>query len=152
VLSHDDLDRLVDQCGDSVIKQSMYCARCGYNLRSLPYRYTCPECGNSYRARAHRRKGIFLEGETYFPYSECFILIISSLFSGLFITAGMSRWSVISFRLGFVLPALFMAGALLAVMAMVYVARSFRLFLEYKSRHQVTKRVAAQRREEAMHD
>lgn len=40
------------------IADSVYCGRCGYNLRSLPYCYHCPECGSEYNARPLVMKGI----------------------------------------------------------------------------------------------
>ncbi len=152
MLSHDDLDRLVEQSGDGVIKRSMYCARCGYNLRSLPYRYNCPECGNSYRARAIRRKGIFLEDESYFPTSECFYALVSGLLGGGLFAVCISQWSVLGLRVRFVVPGLLLAGAFLTMLSLVNARQAFRLYLEYRSRHQVIKSVQAQRREEAMHD
>ena len=70
-LSGQDLERLADdQYKDRIITGSVYCGSCGYNLRTLPYIYTCPECGNQYNARPLKMTGIFTPHETYFPASE----------------------------------------------------------------------------------
>ncbi len=152
MLSHDDLDRLNEQCGDRVIKRSMYCARCGYNLRSLPYRYNCPECGNRYHARTIRQKGIFLENETRFPISECVISIFAGLMGAGLFYVSIRQWSILGFRVNFIIPFVALVGLALVVVSLVYAFYAMQLFFEYKARHRVSKRVAEQRREEVMHD
>jgi len=71
VFTHDELDRMADEdLKDRVIRRSMYCGACGYNLRGLPHIHVCPECGNSYNARSRRRFGIFEPQQAEFPGPE----------------------------------------------------------------------------------
>ena len=71
VLGSDELDRLADDIDkDRTITGSIYCGNCGYNLRTLPYAYTCPECGKGYNARPLKMEGVFLPQDTYFPASD----------------------------------------------------------------------------------
>ncbi|MBI1827569.1 MAG: hypothetical protein HY287_01770 [Planctomycetes bacterium] len=71
VFTNDELDRLVDEdFKNRVIQQSTYCAECGYNLRGLPFLYSCPECGNSYNARPRGRFGIFEPQQAEFPIHD----------------------------------------------------------------------------------
>ncbi len=71
---------------DRRIRTSMYCAKCGYNLRSLPRAYHCPECGHEYSTRGTTH-GIFLPHGVDPPIP----LIVATLGSGLmagFLIAG----------------------------------------------------------------
>ncbi len=78
-LDSDELGRrAVDIFRDRVITGWVYCGNCGYNLHSLPYAYTCPECGNEYNARPLSMKGIFAPYNTSFPTSD----VAVTLFSG----------------------------------------------------------------------
>ncbi len=149
MLSHDELDRLVEQSGDGVIKKSLYCARCGYNLRLLPYRYNCPECGNRYYARALRRKGIFMEDRAYLPIAECLYATLSGTIGvGLLLVCD-GQWSTMVDGMRLFIYCLVTASL---VLSYINTRRVFRLFLEYKSRHRVIKHITVQRREEALHD
>jgi len=66
-----ELDRSAqDQDRDRLISGSIYCENCGYNLKTLPYVYNCPECGNGYNARPLMLKGIFKPFEVTFPLWE----------------------------------------------------------------------------------
>ncbi|MBI4717463.1 MAG: hypothetical protein HY763_06640 [Planctomycetes bacterium] len=69
VLSRDELSRLneKDTYTDRRITTSIYCGKCGYNLRTLPYVYTCPECGNAYNARPVGTEGIYTAHEVAPP-------------------------------------------------------------------------------------
>ncbi len=72
VVGTDELDRLADEIyRDRRIIGSVYCGNCGYNLRTLPYTYACPECGAEYNARPTKMKGIFLPSGTVFPLRDC---------------------------------------------------------------------------------
>ena len=63
-LPGNDLDRLSDDVYlNRRITASTYCAHCGYNLRTLPYVYHCPECGQEYNARPLHMKGIFVPAD-----------------------------------------------------------------------------------------
>lgn len=75
-LSSSELDRLAeDQYKDRLITGSVYCGECGYNLKSLPYRHRCPECGNEYNARPLRQTGIFNPHEGDFPFGDLFMFL-----------------------------------------------------------------------------
>jgi len=70
-MSQSDLDRLADDTYKGhILQSSTYCERCGYNLRTLPYVYTCPECGNEYNARPLKMKGIFQPHTTRVPVGD----------------------------------------------------------------------------------
>ena len=80
-IERDQLQYLLDQeeGTERVIRAAVYCARCGYQLRMLPYSGRCPECGNSYNARGHKLEGIFKPHETTFPASDLAAGLISAL-------------------------------------------------------------------------
>lgn len=68
MVSGEELERLADDAYmDRRIGGYVYCERCGYNLRTLPYIYKCPECGQEYNARPLTMKGIFLPFQTTVP-------------------------------------------------------------------------------------
>jgi len=75
-MSSGELDRLADDMyKDRRITGSVYCRDCGYNLKSLPYRHRCPECGNEYNARPLTQTGIFSPHEGDFPYGDIFMFL-----------------------------------------------------------------------------
>lgn len=75
--TREELDRLVDDIRDrGVITASVYCGKCGYNLRTLPYVYQCPECGNEYNARPLSRRGIFPTSPYYIPLREMLATVV----------------------------------------------------------------------------
>ena len=79
-LSTDELEQLSqDIYSERRISHSIYCGRCGYNLRTLPYVGRCTECGNEYNARPVVRKGIYISTEVTFPFVE---LVCSMFFTG----------------------------------------------------------------------
>ena len=55
----------------------LHCARCGYNLRTLPYLGRCPECGGNYNARPLRMDGIFTAQMLVFPTGD----VVSAVFT-----------------------------------------------------------------------
>ena len=80
VVGSDELDRLADEIyRDRRITGSVYCGNCGYNLRTLPYMYVCPECGDDYNARPTKMKGIFLPSGTVFPLPDCTATLVFAL-------------------------------------------------------------------------
>lgn len=77
-MSQSDLDRLADDTYKGhILQSSTYCERCGYNLRTLPYVYTCPECGNEYNARPLKMKGIFQPHTTRVPVGDIAAVVFS---------------------------------------------------------------------------
>ncbi len=88
-LDSGELDRLADDTyKNRVITGFIYCGHCGYNLHSLPYVYTCPECGRQYNARPLIMKGIFSPHNAQLPVSEiagmllCLSVAVALIWSG----------------------------------------------------------------------
>ena len=83
-LSTTELERIADDIyRDRLLTLATYCGDCGYNLKTLPYVHTCPECGNQYNARPLRMTGIFLPHAAEFPVSDLFTALISGGVTGL---------------------------------------------------------------------
>lgn len=81
-LSEQDREKLADDIiKDRRISQSTYCENCGYNLKTLPRSYHCPECGSEYRARMPRMKGIYLPHENSPPFGEAVAMVIFAVVS-----------------------------------------------------------------------
>ena len=55
---------------DRRITQSLYCGNCGYNLKTLPRSYVCPECGQQYNARRMPMKGIYFPHNVEPPFAQ----------------------------------------------------------------------------------
>jgi hypothetical protein len=53
------------------IDRDMFCAKCGYNLRTRPRIGRCPECGNDYDARPLGTYGILQAESVTFPFDLC---------------------------------------------------------------------------------
>lgn len=60
---------------ERTLSYSVFCDRCGYNLRRLPYVGQCPECGNAYNARPLKLKGIYHAFDLKFPLSDIIVAI-----------------------------------------------------------------------------
>ena len=70
-ISNRELDRFADdQYLDRRITSSVFCGNCGYNLRTLPYTYQCPECGQDYNARPLEMRGIFSPQDVDIPFGD----------------------------------------------------------------------------------
>lgn len=68
MLSGEELERLADDAYmDRRIGGYVYCGQCGYNLRTLPYLYQCPECGQEYNARPLTMSGVYLPFQATVP-------------------------------------------------------------------------------------
>lgn len=91
-LSSEDLDRIADELYlQRRIPNSVYCGNCGYNLRTLPYMYTCPECGNQYNARPLKMRGIFLPYEVEPPLGDAVATVFCGLATALLFYYAVSR-------------------------------------------------------------
>ena len=89
VLSSNELDRMADDLYlDRRIQTSIYCGRCGYNLKTLPYSYTCPECGSDYNARPMSMKGILVPDGSESPAGTVATVVIAWMVGGVMILAG----------------------------------------------------------------
>lgn len=85
VVGSRDLDRIADDIDkERVITSSVYCGRCGYNLRTLPFLYQCPECGNEYNARPLKMIGIFNPYAATFPTRDVLITLACAFVAVLF--------------------------------------------------------------------
>lgn len=72
-----DAERLSDEIyRDRRITGLTYCGKCGYCLKTLPYQYACPECGNEYNARATEMKGIFVPNQAAYPYGDLLATLV----------------------------------------------------------------------------
>ncbi len=139
VISSDELSRLADEAyGGRRISDSLYCATCGYNLRTLPYVYRCPECGSGYNARPLAMKGIFLPVETFPPVGDALILILFVGMTGFTFYCGVNppdaAWLVTS--------------AVFALMAVHRALRGWARHLAYLRYRDVARRIAAEKGEE----
>jgi len=99
-LTGHDMERIADDVyKDRRLTASIYCGLCGYNLRTLPYVYTCPECGNQYNARPRNLKGIFEPQEIFFPFTEfglAFLGMVSAALIALAMTWPLKDFWIVS--------------------------------------------------------
>jgi len=86
-----ELDRMANLAdAERTIQQSLYCGRCGYNLRFSLYVGRCNECGNPYNARPLSTKGIFLPHELHFPGWDLIATLACTGFGAAVIWGGLS--------------------------------------------------------------
>lgn len=132
-LSSTDLDHIADDVyKDRIITGTLYCGNCGYNLHSLPYVHTCPECGNQYNARPLMMKGIFFPHETYFPASELAVVLLLAPIIFVFVWGGINP--VEYDRLAF--------AATLAVIMTLFAVQGYRRFIRFCKFHTIARRIA----------
>ena len=132
-LSSTDLDHIADNVyKDRIITGTLYCGNCGYNLHSLPYVHTCPECGNQYSARPLIMKGIFFPHETYFPASELAVVLLLAPIIFVFVWGGINP--VEYDRLAF--------AATLAVIMTLFAVQGYRRFIRFCKFHTIARRIA----------
>lgn len=62
---------------DRGIQFNIFCAKCGYNLRTRPTIGRCPECGNEYDARSDKLVGILLGNTHELLPTELGLMVIS---------------------------------------------------------------------------
>ena len=120
-LSERDREELADDIiKDRRIPTSTYCGNCGYNLKTLPRSYQCPECGSEYRARMPRMKGIYLPHANSPPAGEVVALLVFAVVSGSLLVAAWNSKST-----GYVATAIVFAAITLTI-AVVVVVRTKR--------------------------
>ena len=90
-LSEQDRERLADDIySDRRITVSLYCSKCGYDLRTLPHIHQCPECGQEYNARALSMKGIFLPQYAELPIREIVVVAVCGFGAVIMLGSGMN--------------------------------------------------------------
>ncbi len=137
VVSHDELDRLADDIyKNRRITGWMYCGHCGYNLRTLPYVYTCPECGHEYNARPLSMRGIFLPQQATFPLRDLAALLACVLGTAVF-------------AYGSVQPARFVhlgIASLFAGLSLWFAAHTYKRLAAFLKAVNISRRIAAEER------
>ena len=111
VLGTDELERLADDAyKERRIGGTVYCGGCGYNLKTLPYLYQCPECGQEYNARPLIMKGIFLPLNITPPFADMAAVVFCGPIAFFLIDGATQPFE----------PAGFTLGVLAAILTVVY--------------------------------
>ena len=71
-----------DLISDKGIPNDVFCAKCGYNLRTRPAISRCPECGNEYNNCLTEKPGILCPKVTSYPVGNSIIMLICLGFWG----------------------------------------------------------------------
>ncbi len=119
---------------DRCISGDVYCGKCGYNLRTLPHAYTCPECGNAYNARPLTMKGIFSPHEMVFPSGALLTTIILGIIAGTLMPSAINGRDIGRTIVGFVVTAL----------ALAYLIHSIRRLRRFWRLYTVARRIEAE--------
>ena len=134
-----ELERLADDMyRDRRITGSVYCGRCGYNLKTLPYLYICPECGNQYNARPLKMKGIFSPHEMSIPFRDMLTTVFFAGVTALFAYSGAQARDPFRFFVG-------MPGA---VVTLVYGYLSCSRLLRFFEVRAIARRIAIEEADE----
>ncbi len=132
-LGNDELERLADDMyKDRIITGWVYCGNCGYNLHSLPYAYTCPECGNVYNARPLAMKGIFSPHNTYFPTSDIAAALLCAPVTVALILSWVNRaeyWKLF-------------IGAVFGAFTLVFAVQGYRRLARYLKTRMIARHIA----------
>lgn len=135
-MSRDELDRYADDLyKDRLITGSVYCGKCGYNLKTLPYVYTCPECGNSYNARPLSMKGIFTPQEASFPLVEIAAGSLCAVIAIVLLATGLQPPQA-----GMLVP-----GGLMIVLTVLLAAQGNRRLSRYLRKRTIARRIAMEK-------
>ncbi len=111
VIGSDELERLADESfKDRRIGGTVYCGGCGYNLKTLPYMYQCPECGQEYNARPLVMKGIFLPLNISPPFVDMAAVVLCGPIAFFLIDGATQPFE----------PAGFAMGVFAAILTVVY--------------------------------
>jgi predicted RNA-binding Zn-ribbon protein involved in translation (DUF1610 family) len=137
-LSSRELDALAEDIyRDRRISAPTYCDACGYNLKTLPYVYTCPECGQSYNARPMVMKGIFVAYEAVFPFLDCVATAICALAATWLSWKGLPAKDVPSLTL----------AAVLVLLTLALLNRCINRFHRFNVARRITAGIEEERRE-----
>jgi len=138
VVSHDELYRLADDIyKNRRITGWMYCGNCGYNLRTLPYVHTCPECGHEYNARPLTMRGIFLPHEARFPLRD-----LAAFLACVLGAVGFAYWSVRPPRV-----AQLSLASLFAGLSLWFAAHTYKRLAAFLKAVDISRRIAKEERE-----
>ena len=135
-MSSEELDQQAeDVYNDRRITRSVYCGRCGYNLRTLPHCYTCPECGSGFNARPLSMTGIFMPHEAHIPFLDTAAAIACALSAVVFgfIASGTRD----GLRIGL--------AAVFLILAVMFASRAYARFLRFVRAVDISRRIAAER-------
>jgi hypothetical protein len=124
-----------DQYTGRSIGGSVYCGNCGYNLRTLPHVYTCPECGQSYNARPLTMKGIFQPHDAKIPFGDLAAMLLCGVASGWLIAGAISNGSRVWFLIG---------GAL-GILAIIFLIRARAEFVKLAKNREIARRIELER-------
>jgi len=129
----DELTRLAEeQWTDRRISGSIYCGNCGYNLRTLPYVYTCPECGNEYNARPLKMKGIFVNYDVSLPVSDMAVVLLLAPVAFVLLRGSIRPFAVYSFAL----------GGFAFVLTVIYAGEAYRRTCRWLKVRRLARRIA----------
>jgi len=132
MLGGDELERLHDEMLQGTrLYHSVYCGRCGYNLRTLPYAGQCPECGGQYNARPLNMTGIFFAHYAQFPLFDVLASAVSLLFTAWIIGSSLTPFS----------PDQFYFGLVFGAVSVVYGARTLARISRFLRMRGIAKRI-----------
>jgi predicted Zn-ribbon and HTH transcriptional regulator len=147
--THEELDRLIDDTRDrGVIVGPVYCGTCGYNLRTLPYVYRCPECGNEYNARPLSIRGIFLPSQCSIPVRDIAATVVCAVSAVAFgyVAVKGSNAKMLSLEGAVILYGI---AVLLGLFAAHFGWASWRALFQYRRGRIITRRIAEEEGESA---
>ncbi len=116
------------------ITNTLYCNKCGYNLKTLPYKYLCPECGNSYDVHPSRMTGIY-------RYEHCHLPLFDMLSTLFFLVACLC---FIPFAINPIQPVMLIFTVFLDVMMILYAFRTYRKFILYLRSRSIARHIASE--------
>lgn len=135
-LDSGELDRLADDTyKNRVITGFIYCGHCGYNLHSLPYLYTCPECGQQYNARPSVMKGIFTPHAAHVPLSEIAGTLLFVVVAVTLIWSGVKGSGTIRI----------IAGAAIGILGITLGTQAYRRLMQYFKTMGLARRIEAEK-------
>ena len=138
VLGTDELERLADDAyKDRRMAGTVYCGKCGYNLRTLFYVYRCPECGQEYNARPLVMRGIFLPQNVSAPFVEMFAVVLYGPIAFVLIDGATQPFELAKFVMGL--------GA--AILAVVYLWLAYGRWVRVLKARTIARRIAQAERE-----
>ncbi len=144
-LTKEELDRLVDETHHrGLIAGRVYCGNCGYNLKTLPYVYRCPECGNAYNARPLTMRGIFMPYQYAIPFRDLAATVVCAAGAatlGYFTLKFGSRAQPVAFMIPYLL------AVVLGLIAVLFAWRSYEELCRFALSRSIARRIAAEEAE-----